>query len=237
MLAAAAARRILRPLLPARKKLPFSYWLHRVCGICGPELSHLNEFILSRGTAIDVGANEGLFTYVFSKRFQRVYAFEVNEEVATPIAQYNPGNVTLFTCGLSSVARIARFYIPVIRGFALNGWGSFDRGNLPGAEEFIEKDVQVKPLDDSGITGVDFIKIDVEGHEIEVLKGAAATIRESRPIVLIEVRDENLSPVNAWFLALNFRRYSIEELFNLKEKNENQLYVPAELSNQLRFGS
>jgi FkbM family methyltransferase len=169
-----------------------------------------------------------LFTYVLSKRFQRVHAFEVNKEVANPIAQYNPRNITLHRCGLSSSSRTARFYIPVTKGFASAGWGSFDRDNLPGAKEFIEMDVEVRPLDDFGITGVDFIKIDVEGREIEVLKGGAKTVEGSRPIVLIEVKDDHLQSVNAWFLARNFRHYSLEEVFNLKWKNANYLYVPAE---------
>jgi len=89
-------------------------------------------------------------------------------------------------------------------------------------------DVEVRPLDDFGITGVDFIKIDVEGREIEVLKGGAKTVEGSRPIVLIEVKDDHLQSVNAWFLARNFRHYSLEEVFNLKWKNANYLYVPAE---------
>jgi FkbM family methyltransferase len=233
MLAAAAARRVLGPFVPARKKLPFSYWLHRLSRTCGPELSYLNEFISSTGTAIDVGANEGLFTYVLSKRFHRVHAFEVNKEVANPIAQYNPGNITLHPCGLSSSSRTARFYIPVTKGFASAGWGSLNRDNLPGAKEFIEMDVEVRPLDDFGIASVDFVKIDVEGHEIEVLKGGAKTIEQSRPIVLIEVKDDHLQSVNAWFLARNFRHYSLEEVFNLRERNANHLYVPTERMDRL----
>lgn len=237
LLAVRAARRVLSPLVPASKKLPFSYWLLRLSGICGPELSHLNEFIIATGTAIDVGANEGLFTYAFSKRFQRVYSFEVNQEIARPIGDYNPGNITLYPCGLSSSSRTARFYIPVTNGFASTGWGSLERDNLSGSKEFIEMDVQVRPLDDFGITSVNFIKIDVEGHEVDVLKGAAQTIEQSRPVVLTEVRNEHLKTVDDWFRARNFRHYRLDELFRLHTNTGDHLYVPAELSDQLRFSS
>ncbi len=230
-----AVRRILGPLVPARQKLPFSYWLLRFSGLCGPELSHLDEFLVARETAIDVGANEGLFTYAFSKRFQRVYAFEANEEVTNSITQYNSRKVTLFTCGLSSAPCAARFYIPVQKGLTLAGWGSLYRDNLPGATQFIEKDVQLKPLDDFGITGVDFLKIDVEGHEIEVLKGAAATIEQSRPVVLIEVKNENQLAVNAWFLAREFKHHSLDELFDSRRCTGDHLYIPTELSDRLRL--
>lgn len=235
LLAIKAARRVLGPFVPAGKKLPFSYWSLRLSGICGPELSRLNEFIVATGTAIDVGANEGLFTYALSKRFQRVYAFEANEGVARPIAQYNHGNITLFTCGLSSASRIARFFIPVTKGFASPGWGSLYRDNLPGAKEFIEMDVQLHPLDHFGITGVGFIKIDVEGHEMEVLKGAAQTIEQSRPVVLTEVKSEHLETLCAWFRARDYKHYSLDEVFELRASTGNHLYAPAELSNQLNF--
>jgi FkbM family methyltransferase len=234
-LAFAAARRILGPFVPTRKKLPFFYWLHRGLGMCGPEFSHLSDFFVSTETAIDIGANQGLFTYVFSRRFQRVYAFEVDEEVASTISNYNPGNITLYPFGLSSTSRTSKFYIPVLKGLALAGWGSFDRDNLAGAEEFIEKDVQVKRLDEFEIPAADFVKVDVEGHEVEVLKGAAATIDRCRPVVLIEVKDKNLETVNSWFEVRNFRRYGVEQLFDPKGKNANYLYIPMELIARLRF--
>lgn len=64
----------------------------------------------------------------------------------------------------------------------LQSWKAFLR-----RKKIIEKDVQVKRLDDFGIADVDFIKIDVEGHELEVLKGGAATIERYRPVLLMEV--------------------------------------------------
>ena len=96
-------------------------------------------------------------------------------------------------------------------------------------------DVQLRPLDDFGITGVDFIKIDVEGHEVEVLKGAAQTIEQSRPVVLTEVKGEHLETVSAWFRARDYKHYSLDEVFELQASTGNHLYAPAELSNQLNF--
>jgi FkbM family methyltransferase len=227
-LAAAVARRLLTPFVPARKMLPYTFWLHKLSGAAEPELLHLDEFIAATGIAIDVGANVGFYTYALSRRFKRVYAFEINEAITGPIAQYNPGNIELIHCGLSSSAGTARFYVPVSGGVAQTGWASLYRDNLPGAEKLIERDVRVAPLDDFKISAVDFIKIDVEGHEIEVLKGAAATIEASRPIVLVELKKEHVETVDDWFRNLDYKHCRLEDFNDVPGHRSNHIYVPLE---------
>jgi FkbM family methyltransferase len=232
-LAAAAARRILSPFVPARKMLPFKCWLLALDGESEAELVNLERYCGSDGVAVDIGANLGWYTHSLSKRFRRVYAFEVNDEITGLLKQYNPGNIEIIHCGLSSMAGTAKFYVPVAHGLTLEGWGSLYRDNLPGADKYLEKEVPLAPLDDFGIAGVGFVKIDVEGHELEVLKGAAATIARSRPVVLIEVKDKNLQSVHSWFLALNYQRHRLEDFIPVQGQRENYIYVPAERSVQL----
>jgi FkbM family methyltransferase len=207
-------------------------WLRELCGRGDPELLHLDKICGSVGTAVDVGANWGSYTYPLSKRFRRVYAFEINDEVTGWIKQYNSGNIELVHCGLSSTAGTARFYVPMLRGVSLTAMGSLDRDNAPEADKYLEKEVRLAPLDDFGITGVGFLKIDVEGHEVEVLKGANATIRQSRPVVLIEVRDmntdRNLHVVDSWFLELGYRQCRLDDFIGVHGSAENYIYVPGE---------
>ncbi len=47
--------------------------------------------------------------------------------------------------------------------------------------------VEMVTLDSFNLDNVSFIKIDVEGHEIEVLKGARATLERNKPVMVIEV--------------------------------------------------
>ena len=58
-------------------------------------------------------------------------------------------------------------------------------GNLKNTHpQFVRQrvvDARVETLDTYGLTGVRFIKVDVEGSELEVLEGAAATIARDRP--------------------------------------------------------
>lgn len=214
--------------MPSAQMLPFMYWLSRIDGSCEAELLHLREVSRSSGTALDIGANEGWYTYPMSRLFTRVYAFEVNDELTGWIRDYNPGNIEIIHCGLSSTAGTARFYVPVMNGHALAGWGSLDRGNLAEATEHREKGVKLARLDDFGIEGISFVKIDVEGHEVEVLKGAVATIRSSRPVVLIEVRDWNLPTVECWFQDLGYQRCSLSDLAPAAASPGNYIYIPGD---------
>lgn len=67
--------------------------------------------------------------------------------------------------------------------------------------EFPAVDVSVRVLDEfleeAGITGVDLVKIDVEGFEMNVLRGATRLLREMRPVLFIELDDQNLRDQNA----------------------------------------
>lgn len=202
-------------------------------GTCEAELVHLYRICGSSGIALDIGANRGTYSYRLSKRFAHVVSFEINDELTGWLAQYNPGNIEIIHCGLSSSTGTATLYIPVMRGMLLEGWGSLERGHLEGAAQYREKQVKIARLDDFEITDIGFVKMDVEGHEVEVLKGAAATIARSRPIVLIEVLDRNFQTVDAWFLAQAYRRCSLAELLGLSAKPEtensgNYIYIPNE---------
>jgi len=208
--------------------LPFTFWWDRIGGLLEPELLNLDALIASKDVAIDIGANIGLYTYAFAKRFRRVYAFEINDEITGLISNYGFGNVELIQCGLSSETREASFYVPVAGGFALAGWGSLNRNNLPGAERVVEKKVSLKPLDDFDIPGVSFIKIDVEGHEVEVLQGAAKTINNFRPIVLAELKSENVGTVDARFMTLNYKHFRLEDFVNAHGSEANHIFVPVE---------
>src|ERR1700722_5826924 len=228
VLAAAAAKRILSPIVPGRDKLPFTFLLYRIEGTAEPELLHLDEIVAETGTAIDIGANIGLYTYALSRRFRRVISFEINEAVTGMISKYNRGNIELIHCGLSSEAGSAQFYVPVAAGMTMAGWGSLNRDNLPGAEKLIEIDVKLKTLDEFAIDAVDFIKIDVEGHEVEVLKGAGATIERSRPMVLVELKREHVREVDEWFRQWEYKRCRLEDFTDVQGPRSNNIYVPVE---------
>lgn len=201
-LCAAIVRRLVTPLVPDGKMLPYLFWLRRFRGDEDRYLANLKLFRGKGKTALDIGANIGLYTYSLSKLFECVHAFEINDENLKWIRGYDASNVVLHAHGLSSVPATVKLNIPVAHRRVLTGWGTIHPELLPPADRCIEKECEVAPLDDSAFIGVDFIKIDVEGHEVEVLKGGAETISASRPVIQIEVKLPNEATVESWFRKL-----------------------------------
>jgi FkbM family methyltransferase len=227
-LLAGVLRRAVLPALPRRRRLPFRYWLATFVGECEPEMLYLDRLMPAGGVAVEVGANEGFYAYRFAPHFAAVYAFEVNDELTAELAAYNPGNITIIHEGLSSCAGAATLYIPRVRGRLLTGWASLAPGNCPDADEHVEKAVVLHPLDWFNLTNVSFVKIDVEGHEVEVLEGARQTLSRDRPRVLMEVKPQNRERVAAFFAALDYDERTLDELAGVPGSEENCIFLPRE---------
>ena len=178
-LLARGLKRYLGPAVPPRLRLAFDYQLAQLDG-CEPELALLHQLGPNRGTAIDAGANEGLFTYRLSTLYNRVHAFEINPTLADRLRRLVPSKVSVYPVGLSSREGSGTLYTPYYHGRPLHGWAGLELWNCPTAERHTESVVSVRPLDSFGFDDVSFLKVDVEGHELELLTGGAAD-NPSRP--------------------------------------------------------
>jgi len=227
-LACRAAQKTIYPLLPKSARLPFSYWLQWFAGDVEPELHDVGSLCKGRGTALDIGANIGIWSYRLQKIFQKVYAFEVNDDVTADLVGLGSPRVELVHMGLSSQPGELTLYIPVSKGVQLNGWASLQPGNCPDTDEHITKTVQVRTLDSFGLRDVSFIKIDVEGHELEVLRGARETLMASRPVVLVEVKVYHVEAVSAFFAGLGYEEVVLDEVTVLEGVAANHVFKPRE---------
>jgi FkbM family methyltransferase len=152
-----------------------------------PELAVLATLVPRGGTAIDVGANQGIFAYALGEIADRVVAFEPNPDYAMFARWMLRGRAEVHTLALSDQAGHATFTVPISeRGMDLHFAGSLKptHAQFP---RFKSYEVEVRRLDDFGFTDVRFIKADVEGSEREVLDGARATIARDRPVILVEL--------------------------------------------------
>ena len=152
-------------------------------------------------TVLDVGAHRGFYTLLFSKRIGpkgRVVAFEPSSRERKKLKRHLLlnfcRNVEVMSCALGASDGRADLY--VVDG-QLSGCNSLrppdtDSPTSPEA-------VRVRTLDEllaqSRIDRVDFVKIDVEGGELDVLRGARELLeRAPRPVILCEVLEQRTRP-------------------------------------------
>jgi hypothetical protein len=65
--------------------------------------------------------------------------------------------------------------------------------------------VKLVALDDFGFTRLDFLKLDIEGMELEALEGARRTVETCRPIMLVEYVKARPGVLHAWLEARGYR--------------------------------
>jgi FkbM family methyltransferase len=152
-----------------------------------PELAMLAKLVSRGGTAVDVGANQGLFSYGLADIVDRVVAFEPNPDYAAFARWMLRGRAEVHQLALSDVSGRGTLYVPLSDdGMVLHFAGNLQRAHSQ-FRNMQTHDVDIRTLDEFDLVGVRFIKADVEGSERAVLDGARATIARDRPIILLEL--------------------------------------------------
>ncbi len=135
------------------------------------DLTHLRwalDYVTDFSLAVDAGAHRGIWTRELLKRFAKVYAFEPVKQNFDRL----PKNSVCVNAALG----------------ASDGWCSM----MPGMENtgqwhIAEGDgTRVLSLDGFDLPSCGFLKLDVEGYELEALKGAEKTIEKYSPVILLE---------------------------------------------------
>ena len=181
--------------LPLREKLtmlipPSFFYRRRILEEARsgePELAMLSQLVPRGGTAIDVGANKGVFAYALADIADHVIAFEPNPDYAFFARWMLRGRAEVHGLALSDGTGRGTLYVPISdQGMVLHLAGSLKRTHSQ-FRNIKTYDVEIRMLDDFNLVNVRFIKADVEGSEREVLDGARSTIARDRPIILLEI--------------------------------------------------
>lgn len=143
-------------------------------------------------TALDVGANIGNHTAYFSDWARRVYAFELNPPVSKRlqdfVASSRLANVTVFPCGLSDRNDELPYY--VFPGQAHLTTFEPGPGAVAAGRVLVRRGDSI--VEEAGIKDIDVVKIDVEEHEYEVLKGFQATLARDKPVLFVEFKENSV---------------------------------------------
>lgn len=201
-------------------------------GLFSTEISGINKIIeeietnhldVKDKTFIDIGANVGTYTIALAPYFKQTFAFEPDKHIFNilcgNVALHNLSYKTqLYRTALSNRRELVQF-----KKFNELGGESmcvkYEKEDISNTlfnqygEICVQKDemIEAKTLDLYCISNVGLIKIDVEGFELNVLKGASETISKSNwPTILVESWDAS--------------KYEKKEVYEAKLKLRDDLF-------------
>ena len=168
------------------------------------ELDYLRTIIPPRVNVADAGANVGNHAIFFSQvcRAERVFAFEANPaaiELLKKNVAVNSAAVDLSQVGVALGGRDG--FVDKLPNMQTNNMGSTSFAPSPSPTAYpmttLDSALNDRPID--------FLKIDVEGMEFEVMAGAMTTIHRHRPILFVEVRRHELARFSKLMAEMNYR--------------------------------
>ena len=137
-------------------------------------------FVKNFTVAIDAGANYGIMSYNLNSKFSKIYAFEVDTPVRDCLKKnvetFQLDNVVVCDCGLSDKEEF------VSLNYLKNTFGTHINKEVSGTNI-------CKTLDSFELTEVGFIKLDCDGYEPYILRGAEQTIKKYKPVILMEEKN------------------------------------------------
>jgi FkbM family methyltransferase len=134
----------------------------------------------------DVGANRGYYSYALSRITDTVDAFEPNPVLADFARKMLGPKVTIHEVALSNYPGVETFYIPQM-GPGVDVHFNASLKKPYSFDSYVETQVRVASLDEFAFLDVGFIKIDVEGSDMDVIEGGRETIARNRPNMVVEL--------------------------------------------------
>ena len=160
-------------------------------------LNEYYKFIDKNKIAIDIGANRGELSWFLLKYARKVIAFEPLPSAFQQLSRISSDKLEIHNLALSN--RVGTSILRMPFDTAMNSYNDGLSSLEPSSLNLVyskfpnrfthEKEFTVKTqkLDDFNFSNVTTIKIDVEGHEIEVIEGAKNLILSNKPSLLVEI--------------------------------------------------
>lgn len=130
-----------------------------------------------RRTALDVGANVGLWSRDLVKQFDQVIAFEPVDLFRQCLVKNVPAaNLDIQSSALGD----QNCFASIIVTEGNTGHSHIDPTSLG------QGSIAVITLDSLNLDSIDYIKVDCEGYEYRILQGAEITVKRNRPLIVVE---------------------------------------------------
>lgn len=195
---------------------------------CDEELKLLDKYLNEGDAIIDAGANIGTHTVFFAKKVKekgRVYAFEPQRILFQNLcANVSLNWLTNVECCNMALGKTSRqIIVPYLNYLQRKNFGGLRLGTFREGEK-----IRLEAIDNFKLEKCNLIKIDVEGMEAEVLKGASKTISKHKPILFVENNTEKYSRnIIKYVHKLSYKAYwHIRPYYNKNNyyKNKNELF-------------
>lgn len=148
-------------------------------------IDEVMEYVHKRNACVQAGGHVGMYPIKLSKYFKTVYTFEPNDSnyecLVKNVSSYP--NIVTINKGLSNKTTEELFLVDESPDGRKNSGAAFVKDGDFDLPSFTKEVVRI---DDVITEEINFIQLDVEGHEYEVLQGAAETIKKYKPIIMVE---------------------------------------------------
>lgn len=185
-------------------------------------LKELEHIIPNDAVICDIGANIGNHSLYWASNMQikKIYAFEPVDTT------YNILEKNIKINNLENIIKPLNIGLSDEKGTGIIniysndniGGTSIKKSNQNNGGIKIDKLDNIKIIEEK----LDFIKIDVEGHELLALKGAKQTINKYKPLIFIEIFPENFEELNKLLLSYQYK-------LTQKFCDNNYLFAPDEI--------
>lgn len=163
------------------------------------DFNHFLTLLPPDAVVLDIGANVGIMTVLLAQRCPqgKVYAFEPVPDnfraLSQVVAHYRLPQVSLHQVALGDRPGHIRMAMPVLKGVRMQGLSHVDHGSIAGYQgDYVHYEVPQARLDDWPLAPgerIHAIKMDVENYEQYVLAGASRLLATHRPLLYIELWD------------------------------------------------
>jgi FkbM family methyltransferase len=185
-----------------------------------PALRHLAARWPAAADGIDVGANIGEYAWALAQHMTRVIAIEPVPELAALLRRGAPGNVEVVEGVMGPTAGEVQLRVPNVNGrragaLATVATHDFTFSDIENFDTITVKQFTVDDLAQARNAKPFVVKIDVEGYEMHVLRGATQVIRVHRPLLLIEIErrhNDDFREAFAWLASEGYEAYDFRAL-------------------------